>query len=328
MAVSSDGSRLYVPNFDAGTLTVTAVNLGATPPARGLGVSDLRNGGYNTFWVHNFSGETVQFLGYQYQSNLYAGPENFTEIAPGESAGFTFRPSGYGDPIFASGVFGEPGYRYYVAHFDNDPGQAFPGCRAGGAQCGDFSRWDVALIPSSADVTVTDPAVQSAILNALCRDTSLCSFAVTRQEEASGPSHGVGATVTNNTDKPDTSAAIKVTDIQSQTSSVSISTTVGVNIKSIVNASISATYGHSWTYTHKFSQTVQINNIPPYTTASVTATQPIFRVYGDFTVDFYGLTTFHLRNAVFDTPNPNGQSNYETNYTPCKTKPCSDPVAP
>ncbi|MGV0791753.1 hypothetical protein [Mycolicibacterium sp. XJ1819] len=185
-----------------------------------------------------------------------------------------------------------------------------------------FSNYDVALLPAQDDVTISgdQSRLQSAILASLCRGNNFCNFEITRQENAFTPAHPVGNAVRNPGDGVVHSSDTYV-DTESQTTSISVTAKVGVNISSMVNTAIAATYGHSWTETHTFKQKVEFD-VQPWQEAWVTAEQPVYRVHGNFTVEFWG-TTFHLHDAVFDTPNPNEAGVYTVHR-----KPIPEPIEP
>jgi hypothetical protein len=118
----------------------------------------------------------------------------------------------------------------------------------------------------------------------------------------------VGATVLNPGNEP-ASFSVSISDTQSQTDSLSISTKVGLSLlEKVINLEVQTTYGHSWTSSRTFTQTV---NMPllAHQGGQVDAVQPVWRVTGDFTVKI-GNTTYNLTGATLDTPNPKARSFY------------------
>ncbi|SBS78763.1 exported hypothetical protein [uncultured Mycobacterium sp.] len=179
-----------------------------------------------------------------------------------------------------------------------------------------FAPWDMALYvlnPSGSAVAIpaSNAQQQADILNAFCGESDgpamSCAFTPTRQIDATSDPHPVGNSVSNDTTSPLTTK-IYVQDSISQSDSVTITTKVGWKISDIINAEITAAYGHTWTSTHTFTQELDVE-IQPGETVQVIGTAPVLRVYGDFTVEV-GDTTFILKDVYFDSPNPDGSGNY------------------
>ena len=176
-----------------------------------------------------------------------------------------------------------------------------------------------AALLSSATVIITkDAAVEAdvheiaALLKTYCADGKVaeCSFQVTRQDDkALGARHQVGGALINpSTEKQSTT--ISVSDTVSESDSVNVSAKLSggilTKLASLINVEITAAYGHTWTKTHTFTQSVTMT-VPPQHIGTIYATQPVYRSWGDFTVKV-GKTTHHLKNVYFDTPRDDGRA--------------------
>lgn len=162
------------------------------------------------------------------------------------------------------------------------------------------------------EVPAAQAQQQADVLDGLCPlDTAVavtCTFTATGETEATTPTHGVGQAVANNTPSPVTTT-IEVEDAQSQSDSVQVSSKVGVEIAKIVDAEVGARYGHTWKSSHTFTQSLEIE-VPAFSAYWVTGATPVHRDTGDFTV-VMGNTTWHLRGIHFDSPDPDGQGEWQ-----------------
>jgi hypothetical protein len=122
------------------------------------------------------------------------------------------------------------------------------------------------------------------------------------------------ARAVRNTTNQEQSYSITVQDQQTYADSITVSAKAAFKVAEIVNVELTATYGHTWTQSHTFTQQLNIK-VPAQYESFIYAEQPIFRVYGDFTLQL-GNTKWILRNVYFDTPNPNGQGAYEIRERP------------
>ncbi len=173
---------------------------------------------------------------------------------------------------------------------------------------------------------ITIPAEQredaAATLHDLCvnSDLATCDFKPTKEDKTHTPAHVVGEGVANCGDTP-VETVYKATDEVDQTNSIGVSLSVGANLFKIINVAISTTYRHDWTQKHTFEQDVSLH-INPGFIAWVTATAPIFRDTGDFTLKL-GNTTWNLGGVYFDTPDPDRSGQYvadDAKLTPKKYK--------
>jgi hypothetical protein len=155
---------------------------------------------------------------------------------------------------------------------------------------------------------------QADTLKQLCNGNAgqvTCSFKPSKQEDALSGDHPVGQPVVNNGNNP-ASFSVAVADQQSESNSVNIASKAGGKVSVFgneVNVEISAAYGHTWTDTHTFTQTINVP-LPPHCKGWIHGVTPVYRVTGDFTASV-GNTTWKVREVYFDSPNPAGSGAYQ-----------------
>lgn len=176
------------------------------------------------------------------------------------------------------------------------------------------------LSANGTNITVLDPAgtvhtitgddaqAQAATLKQFCAENTAaqCTFTPTSETHVDGPEH-VLVTEENNGSQPAVLSATKG-DTVSSSDSVEIDGTVGVNILDIVNASVTAKYGHTWGESHTFDTGVS-NNVPAGYFGEITAIAPMIRDTGDFTITM-GNTTWNLTGVHFDSPEQDGAEHF------------------
>lgn len=312
--------------------TVIPVNV-AVAPALGLS----RN-----FYFRNYTLAPLKFTGYHGTTgDLDSGPAIGTVILPGQEykweVTYYFFDSGSVTPQFATVGFGatpsDAGYippdvgGTYQASFvaTGYEGRKSVYCSAGGGGVCNTSGDNLAVALDKAGTVVTlsstDANKVASVLPAICYDGSDASCSYKAKSEVSGftPSHPVGASVANETEKS-TTYSIAISDQVSQTDNVSVSAKFSggqlAKLASIINVEITATYGHSWTNTHTFTQTLNVPVDPGYV-SQVYASEPVWKVTGDFVITL-GNSTYKLTDATFDTPNPNGVPAYVISTKPIK----------
>ena len=140
------------------------------------------------------------------------------------------------------------------------------------------------------------------MLNTLCGNASAtCSFTPTSQERLYGPHHVIGKEVANNTPLVQ-KTVIEEGDEVSLTHSVSVTASAKVTLIKVVELSLSATYGHSWTSTHTFKQTEHLD-IPANHKGWLQGVEPIIRDTGDFTLTM-GEHHVEAARRLFRHPRP------------------------
>ena len=173
---------------------------------------------------------------------------------------------------------------------------------------------------NGADVAILDPAGTVHNIagdNAQARPPPSSGFATrtpppsapsppTSETQIDGPEH-VLVTEENNGQSPAVLTASRATTVSSS-NSLEIDGTVGVNVLGIVNASVTAKYGHTWGESHTFTTGVS-NNVPAGYYGEITAIAPMIRDTGNFTITM-GDTTWNLTGVYFDAPNQDGAEHF------------------
>jgi hypothetical protein len=152
---------------------------------------------------------------------------------------------------------------------------------------------------------------QAATLKQFCaQDTSAtCTFTPTSETHVDGPEHVLATETNNGTQTAD--LTVTKTDDVSSSDSVDVSATLGGSIAGIVDASVTASYGHTWSEGHSFATGVT-NHVPAGYYGVITAIAPMIRDTGNFTITL-GNTTWNLAGVYFDTPNPDGAEHFGYN---------------
>ncbi|MCV7345359.1 Ig-like domain-containing protein [Mycolicibacterium rhodesiae] len=342
LALSGDDTKLYIPNLLGGTVTYLALTPGSQTPAV---LDDERTLTLLNVQLYNLTDQPVFVSHIQVASDEgslhLSGPSLGTTIPVGGSVtvlgyiGQDYSPLGasYFDVGYTL-TSQDANFNHLVsirAEMLGATQRVLPdvSCKIGNCivditavSSSPLTPWGIAayvLNPSGSSVQVpaSNAQQQADILNAYCGESGgppmSCAFTPTSQIETTTGPHPVGHSVTNNTSSPLTNK-IYISDAVAQSDSVTITTKVGWKISEILNAEITAAYGHTWTTTHTFTDELDVT-IQPGQTMQVYGTTPIFRVYGDFTVSV-GDTTFILKDVYFDSPNPDGSGNYRAEIVP------------
>lgn len=166
-------------------------------------------------------------------------------------------------------------------------------------------------MPAGTTITYNgDQAQQQAdVLKQLCDSgaNATCSFTPTSETHVAGPSHML-AFEYNNSDGTATLEVDKTDDVSS-TDSLNISATLGTNIAGMVDASVTAAYGHTWSEGHGFAAKSS-DPVDPHTYGEIDGIAPMIRDTGNFTLTM-GNTTYHLNGVYFDSPDPQGGEGFE-----------------
>ncbi len=343
LTVNANGTYYYKPNNDfaeaGGTdtfvivaddghqgLTVVPVNVTVAPT---LGVTE-------SFWFRNYTLAPLKFTGYVGTTgDLDSGPAVGTVILPGGEANWHVTwylfSSGSISTQFATVGFGatpsNPGYippgigSTYGVSFKTNSRDTTCGAGSGGQCSVPNDRLAVALDSGNPVVTLNaaDAAKIAAVLPGICYDNSQASCSYNAISEVPGFTavRTIGTPVTNETTSQVT-FSVGIADQVSQTDTVGISVKLSggalAKLASIINIEITASYGHSWTSSHTFTQTTNVTVKPGYT-AWIEGSAPVWRVTGDFTIKI-GNSTYQLNGATFDTPNPNAAGSYNVKEKP------------
>jgi hypothetical protein len=178
---------------------------------------------------------------------------------------------------------------------------------------------------SGTNITILDPAgtvhtvagdnaqAQAATVKQFCDQNTAaqCTFTPTSETQVDGPEH-VLVTEENNGTSPEILTASKG-DTVSSSNSLEIDGTVGVNVLGIVNASVTAKYGHTWGESHTFTTGVS-NTVPAGYYGEITAIAPMIRDTGNFAITM-GDTSWNLTGCTSTPPNPTAPSTSATTST-------------
>ncbi|MCX2932097.1 Ig-like domain-containing protein [Mycobacterium sp. CVI_P3] len=288
-------NRIYVPV----TVSLTPVE----------GAEDLQS--TRGFTVYNFSSGTVTFTGFKddQAEGIESGPTIGTQIGIGESVHWEIDVPTLIDndvyPTFTAG--GESWTAYLVSH--NWTGVGTTWCDASGASCNaDQEHLTVYLLAAPNTVVplpVSSTEQQKEVLEGLCHDGSVatCSFTPTSQTETWTDWKFLGSKITNDSDTED-EYDITREIINTYSDSVKLSAKAKASIAKIVDIEISAEYGHTWTESYKWSETVK-GKIPPHSSISYVERTPTYSVQGDFTLHV-GNTTWQLTGVTLTSADSSG----------------------
>jgi hypothetical protein len=156
-------------------------------------------------------------------------------------------------------------------------------------------------------------AVGAKLLAQYCGDgaasSANCTFApASMNASAWGDRHVVGTPVFNNTDTTGNWFEYNTTEETGVTNNIEVSSTVTVKLGKIVEASVTGTYGRSWTNTKTWGQTMHLET-PAYTKNWVETANPVIRYTGDFVIKM-GNTTWRITGASYDVPDPTRNPSY------------------
>jgi len=160
------------------------------------------------------------------------------------------------------------------------------------------------------NVPAADTAEQSTVLNTWCTSgVATCVFHPTSQQPMMSEPHNVAniPEIKNGT-LDNMTRLVEISDTQGTSNNLEINASVTATILDVVEASLSVTYGQTWTQTHEFTDSQSIT-VRPYHVAWVVGETPIIRTTGDFDVTM-GNTTWKLHDATFDAPNLNGRASF------------------
>lgn len=138
-----------------------------------------------------------------------------------------------------------------------------------------------------------------------------CNFEATGNVATLGNEHTFGASRSNEPNAPTNvtgSSSYGYTVSESDNVSIAVKASGGAltNLLSIINLEITGTYGHTWTKTENFTETVNYN-VPPGWTQTYYVADPVWRVTGNFRVTV-GNVTMIVDNARFETARTDGRA--------------------
>ncbi|MFD4588945.1 hypothetical protein [Streptomyces sp. NPDC058434] len=164
------------------------------------------------------------------------------------------------------------------------------------------------------DIPSTDPEIQYRTVNLLCASgVGRCDFTNVIESKFYSDKHQVGGALINNTNLPQ-ETTVGFEDTVGSSTSWGTDVEIGVGLEGIVNAKISANYREEWHREHKFSQDVKLT-VPAHSKGWVSATTPMVRETGDFTINF-GNTSWTIKDVSFEFGDPKKQADFVVDTAP------------
>lgn len=168
--------------------------------------------------------------------------------------------------------------------------------------------YDVAVVDQASTIVVPadQPERQSELITWLVdsgRATATFQQHGARDDNAWSAPYIVGNDVLTNLSAEPATKTITRTTSQSESTSLGVSASVKVAFGSLVEASLTTSFGREWTSTEGFAASATVT-ARPGEAAWVEARNPVQRVRGDLHVTL-GATTWILEGVSFDTPDPN-----------------------
>lgn len=300
---------------------LTALGVAAALPA-------VASASTQGFHVYDYSQYPIQLQG---MSGDFSGghPGDGAVLMPGQGnhdfeLTYNFAQNTFGDATY--GVEDGLGSQYFTAGFEIGGANTVNAiCTRNGAPgtCtpGDWTKGQRNVYYEDPPGTVvnvpaSDAQAQFKVLSQLCvnGNASNCSFDLTAPETTiDSPAHQVGNALINNSSLKQ-STTITTSDTVGSSNSVGVEAEVGGKIAELVDVKVSASYSHTWDTSHTFEQSVAVT-CAAHTKCWITATQPMYRDTGTFTLTL-GNTTWHLYGVYFDSPNPGAPGSYEVDTQP------------
>lgn len=275
------------------------------------------------FNVYNLSGENMVFKGYTKGGNrVDSGPAVGAVYAPGTNAHievvFRFLDDDEVYAEFETATHGTVTVGMLVQSLDGD---AWAACS--GMYCtpntDDYQETQTVIILDAPGTVIEVPSGQSQrqvdLLNTLCSDggQAICNFDVGRQEQWFTEGEQASSTFYNDSDATQ-SISKGASKTEGYSDSLGGNAKFGFKLTEAINFEIQATYNHTWTTSETWSETVTLE-VPPWTEASIYASAPMNRVYGDLTIEA-GNTKWILRDVYFDSPDDTGHAVFRPHYVP------------
>jgi hypothetical protein len=320
VAVDDIGWHLHL--FNGNGTVVTQVPVTVTPTT--YTAPDTSVGSSRGFDVYNLTSKPMRYLGIS-SGSAESEPAYGTTFLPGEHAHFevTFHffddTEAWADFAIGTAVSANAGAGMLVESYT---GTSVAGCR-GGVECtpsggGAETSVVVFLDPPGSIVEVgsSDAQRQANLLQELCGNQDVgasCGFSPTRQEKLFTESAPVSPVLYNDT-AVEQSMSHATSLQEGYSDSVGVSAKIGFKLFEVINAEIQASYGHTWSTSHTWTDTITIK-VPAYTEASIWSAAPMDRVYGNFSLRL-GNTTYLLDDVYFDSPDESASPVYRPHYEP------------
>jgi hypothetical protein len=160
---------------------------------------------------------------------------------------------------------------------------------------------------------------QAAVLKQYCVDgnSATCDFNTISEKQFEGAQHFI-TSYANHDPKITNDLSYTEGDTIGSSNSVEVSVTAGTKLFDIVDASITATYNHTWTNSHMYGSALTVH-CPPESLCSIFGIAPMVRDTGDFKLSV-GNTTWNLYGVYFDSPQPNQVESFSSTTQPLTAK--------
>lgn len=337
VAIKSDGTYTYIPkastlrNGGADSFLVQVTDTGQhlhlfngngstqirvsvfTAPQ---GVPDGDLGATRGFNLYNLTSRSLTYTRLDGDAPDSGSPLN-TVIAPGQYLHFEIGWNAYNDKntaVWFTDLNPGPGgwWRDFMTVTANS-GYGYVHCQSqSNVACGPTDVQNARTINmmdapgTKVHIGPDNPAAQESILDLLCDNSTpaSCSFSTStaqpQQKLTRAPK--IVSDITKNATQDNLDLSRSVTDTITRSDSISISAKVSQKLFDLINTEISATYGHTWTNSQAFSDTLKFTVRPGYM-GYVVSEEPILRDFGTFTVKM-GNTEWTIDGVYFDSPDP------------------------
>ena len=320
-------SALVAGLLGGGAMTLSTSAVAETPPGvSGPALRDdadtdeMRAAATRRFTVTNLTGSTLRYLGPTDTNTHGEFPDSGTEISPGGQLSWevtwrwlldntirtNFAVVGTGHRISVDTTVGEWAGLSSSGRWSSGGGQVKVSDSGDGIQILD-APGTVVEVPNGQGQHLT-----GVLERLVASGQGEQDFAIRSRSTVTGPTTIVGSVMWNNTPLVQSDSFAKSTAIAA-TDTVTVAASLKASIMKVVEVTVTATYGHTWTTTETYTQTSALN-VPAYS-VGYQFTVPVFdRTTGDYTVRI-GDTTFVLRGVSFDTPRPQTDATYIGKYT-------------
>jgi hypothetical protein len=317
--VNKNGTYYYTPNAtlaETGGVDVVRVAISdgttSTTVEVPVKVSPRTITLYKGFDINNITSERVELTGYTdgATDDIFEPPATPTTYGSIDSVHLSVAQYMFKSVVVGVGLKGERG-ELWTVYLRTPPAsilddKASTWCATSGGSCSAPAKNQWIDLLDGTDTVVTagpdDPIRQAELLHRLCPDGGRfsCNFVtgLKPEETVFKNRHLIG--LMNNAGSGTLSWESSKTETLSETTSVTAGLELSGTLAKLINLKISGSYRHDWTSTISIT-TKWSYGIQPYTRLKVYASDPYYRVWGDFTIRA-GNTTYQIVDAYFDTP--------------------------
>ncbi|GAY15398.1 Ig-like domain-containing protein [Mycobacterium sp. shizuoka-1] len=280
---------------------------------------------YKGFDINNVTSERVTLTGYTSTGDLYKPPTTPSTYGSIDSVHINVAQYIFSSVVVGVGFTGEAG-ELWTVYLRTPPAailddNASTWCASAGGSCSAPAKNQWIDLMDGGDVHVIrvgpdDPVRQAELLYKLCPDGGRfsCNFVTGLKPEETVflNKHLVG--LVNNNGSGNLAWESSKTETVSETTSIGGGAELSGTLAKLINLKITSAYRHDWTssiqVTSKWSYQVQ-----PYTRLEVYASDPYYRVWGNFTIRA-GNTIYEIQDVNFDTPVSGLAAELDTKTTP------------